>query len=284
MRRMRSRAARCVVAAALVMLQPACVSVAQTGQAEISLAPTYADLAEMADSAQLVLRVQIRSMTRVEDERSPGLRPGEGRYYVKARTLALLYGNQGVGDALTYLVDLPLDARGKPPPLKKQEVLLFARPVKDHPEELQLVTPDAQVLWSEATEATLRSILASIAAPGAPPAITGVRDAIYVPGTLAGAGETQIFLTTANGSAASITVAHRPGQPPAWGVSFSELTADTSKPPQHDTLEWYRLACFLPNGFPDSANLSETWASRQQAVADYRMVLGELGVCSHNRH
>ena len=94
-----------------------------------------------------------------------------------------------------------------------------------------------------------------------------------------GEGETQIFLATASGSAASITVTHRPDQPPAWGVSFSELVGETGNPPARDTLAWYRLACFLPNRLPPAANVSEGIAAKRQAEADYRMVLGELGVC-----
>jgi hypothetical protein len=159
-------------------------------------------------------------------------------------------------------------------------VLVFARTVPGHPEELRLVAPDAQLLWSEELEARLRPILTELVSPNAPPVVTGVRELIYVPGTLAGEGETQIFLTTANKSAASITVRHTPGAPPAWGVSFSELVADVGNPPKRDTLTWYRLACFLPDTLPPGANISETADSRAQAEADYRMVLGQLGTCS----
>ena len=34
----------------------------------------YADLADLADSAQVVVRAQVRKLTRVENERAPGLR------------------------------------------------------------------------------------------------------------------------------------------------------------------------------------------------------------------
>jgi len=244
--------------------------------------PTYADLAGLADSAPLVVRAQIRSLARVEDARAPGLKPGRGRFYVEARTEALLTGKTTLGESLAYLVDVPLDSRGKPPPLKKQDVYLFARPVPNHPTELQLVRPTAQLLWSPALETRLRGILSEMVSPDAPAAITGVRELLYVPGTLAGQGETQIFLSTADNSAASITVRHSPGTPPVWGASFSELVADVGHPPQRDTLTWYRLACFLPNSPPPGANVSETYADKQQALSDYRMVLGELGVCTRN--
>jgi hypothetical protein len=68
-----------------------------------------------------------------------------------------------------------------------------------------------------------------------------------------------------------------------WGASFSELVADVGRPPARETLEWYRLACFLPNRLPAGANLSETASARAQAQSDFRTVLGELGACQRNR-
>jgi len=273
-----------IIAAAFLLIIPPIEGIAQTPSPAGEVPEiTYADLADLADSAQLVLRAKVRRLVRVENDRSPGLKPGNGRFFVEAETQALLTGTSPLGESLSYLVDLPLDAKGKPPKLKKQDVLLFARPVAGHPGELQLVAPDAQLAWTEQTEAVLRSILGALVSPDTPGRITGVREIIYVPGTLAGEGETQIFLETADGSPASITVSHQPGMPPAWGASFSELVANVGQPPARETLEWYRLACFLPNSLPRGANLSETPASRSQAVADYRTVLGDLGVCRRDR-
>jgi hypothetical protein len=246
-------------------------------------APTYADLADLADSARLVLRAEVRKVAQLEPARAPNVRPGWGRFYVEARTKALLAGGRPIGEALRYLVDMPLDARGTGPAIIKQLVLLFAPAARGAAGDLQLAAPDAQVLWTPETEAQLRAILIALAAPGAPKKVTGVREAIYVPGNLAGAGETQFFLDTADHSAAALTVQHQPGAPPAWGVSFSEVAAAVGDPPKPETLAWYRLACFLPNVLPDKANLSDTAANRAQAEADYRMVLGELGPCPRNR-
>ncbi|GGC38383.1 hypothetical protein GCM10011371_27220 [Novosphingobium marinum] len=247
------------------------------------VAPTFADLADLSDKAELVVRAQVRKLAPVERERAPGLRPGWGRYYVKARTQSLLTGSVPVGESLVYLVDLPLDARNDPPDLKKRDVVLFARPVRGRPGELQLVAPDAQLPWTPELEGRLRPVLSQTIAPDAPAEVTGVRELIHVPGTLRGQGETQIFLDTADDSAASITVRHEPGRPPQWGASFSELLADVGNPPREGSLAWYRLACNLPNSLPRDANLSETATARRQAEADYRMVLGELGTCRRNR-
>jgi hypothetical protein len=244
---------------------------------------SYADLADLADSAPIVMRAEVRKTTRIPAARAPGLRPGHARLLVEARTRALLASSTPATETFTYLADVPLDARGKLPSLRKKLVLLFARTVPGRPAELQLIAPDAQVPWDTGMENQLRAILSALAAPGAPGRITGVREAIHVPGTLRGEGETQIFLSTADQSAASITVQHRPGSAPGWGASFSEVMARVGDIPPRDTLAWYRLACFLPNALPQGTNLSETAASRAQAEGDYRLVLGQLGRCPRLR-
>lgn len=240
---------------------------------------SYADLVDLSAASELVVRATVRRMTAIPAERAPGLAPGSGRFYIEADTQALVAGKSAIGELVNYLIDLPLDARGKAPKLKKAQVLLFALPVSGRPADIQLLSSAAQLPWTEEREQRVRQILAELTAPDAPAEVTGVRELLYTPGDLAGQGETQVFLTTKSGSAASITVHHEPGAAPAWGVSFSELVADVGHPPQRDTLAWYRLACFLPNVLPPALNVSESYAATRQADADYRMVLGELGVC-----
>lgn len=244
--------------------------------------PSYADLADLADPARLVIRAQPRKIVRIEPERARGVRPGWGRFYVEAKTEALIAGTVPLGGALTYLVDLPLDAKGKPPAIKKKSVVLFARAVPGRPGELQLVAPDAQLLWDPALESRIKGVLGELYAPGAPQRITGVREAIHVGGELAGEGETQIFLTAANGEPAAIAVSRRPGQLPRWGASFSELMASDSAP-RRDSLAWYRLACFLPRELPAAANISDRPADRTRAATDYAFVMAELGPCPRLR-
>lgn len=245
--------------------------------------PGYADVADLADSAQMVIRAKVRRILAVEPERAPGLRPGWGRFYIEAKTLALISGPGVVGESLRYLADMPLDLRGRPPKIGKQDVLLYVRSVGGRPGEIALVAPDAQVLWSESREALTRRVLAELQQPDAPAGVRGVREAIHVPGTLAGEGETQIFLSTVDDSAAAISVVHTPGQPVAWGVSFSEVVAGPTGAPPRDTLAWYRLACFLPAELPRTANVSATSADAAQAIEDYRLVRRELGACPRTR-
>lgn len=245
-------------------------------------AVTYADLADLADSAPLVLRAQVRKLVPLDQQRAVGVRPGWGRYYAEAKTVAFLAGDVIIGESLRYLVDLPLDARGNPPALKKKQVLLFAAPVAGRPGELRLVAPDAQVLWDPVSESRLRAILTELLSPGSPARITGVREAIHVSGTLASEGETQVFLATRDGSAASIAITRRAGAAPAWGVSFSEVLEGGSQPPR-ETLRWYRLACALPPTLPGGVNLSGSPAEKVQADADYRLVMQSLAPCPRLR-
>jgi hypothetical protein len=115
------------------------------------------------------------------------------------------------GQELRYLADLPLDARGKLPQMKKARMVLFARPVVGGNGEVQLIAGDAQLAWSPAGNAAAHDFGRSGLA-GAPPRITGVSMALYQQGDLVGEGETQIFLNTANGSPAAIIVQHKGGQ------------------------------------------------------------------------
>lgn len=246
-------------------------------------APIYADIADLADHAQLVLRAKVKKVAVLKPEQGAAARPGMARVYVEAVTENLLTGPAAVGEALRYLADVRLDAKGKVPKLAKQSVLLFAGHVKDRPGEIRLVAPDAQILWDPATDAMLRQVLRELYGPDAPRRVTGVQEAIHVAGTLAGEGETQIFLTTSDGEPASITVLHHAGAPTHWGVSFSEIVATTGLPPKRDTLVWYRLACFLPRSLPPGANLSATDTDKAAAVSDYAKVLSDLGTCPRNR-
>lgn len=244
---------------------------------------TYVDLVTLAERSELVLRAQIRRQTTVAPERAPGLKPGFARLYIEADTLALIAGTTRVGESLVYLVDVPLNAKGKAPKLKKREMLLFANASGRGPKgetQLQLTAPTAQLAYSPAFEARLRPVLTSLVETPQPPIITGIRDALAVPGTLVGESETQIFLETEGGSPVSVTVLRRPGQPPAWGVSWGEIIDSSARAPQPETLRWYRMACALPDSLPSAANLARDPGARRLAATDYGYVMTSLGDCA----
>jgi hypothetical protein len=241
--------------------------------------PTYADLVGLAEASPVVAEVVVKSQATVPPERAPGLAPGRARLYLDTQTQRVLKGPSALGESVRYLADVPLDARGKPPKLKKQAFLLFAKPVAGRPGELQLIAPAAQLPLDPTLEGRVRSVIAQLVAPGVPPRITGVHDVISVAGNLAGESEMQMFVDTANGAPASLTVVRRPNMDPTWGVSWSEIVDQAAKPPERDTIAWYRLACSLPRSLPGGAYLQADAAGRTRAEADYRFIIDQLGPC-----
>ncbi|MET0180195.1 MAG: hypothetical protein ABW194_06885 [Novosphingobium sp.] len=276
--------------ATILALASAAPAVAQDGAPARAASPaeaagaalTYADLADLADASALVARVRVRGVIRLKPEQAPGVRPGMARLLVEARTGALLVGS-GLAETITYLADVPLDARGRVPNLKKRDVLIFARPVGGRPGQIQLVAPDAQVPWSQPLEDRVRAILTELVAPGAAPRVLAVREAMHVPGNLLDEGETQVFLTTPSGDPVSLTVVRRPGTAPAWGVALGEIVDQAARPPARDSLTWYRLACFLPENLSPATILASGENDRRKAADDYRFVRRQLGACPRSR-
>lgn len=243
---------------------------------------TYADLAGLAEAADVVLRAQVKKANRLKPEQAPNVAPGMARMLVEARTVAVLSG-PAMGETVRYLADVTLDAKGKPPKLGKLQVMLFARTVAGRAGELALVDGAAQIAWSTGVEARTRTILTDLLSSDAPPRIKAVREVLFVPGNLTGEGETQVFLQTENSAPVSLSVVRRPGMARTWGVSLSEIVDQAARPPLRDTLTWYRLACFLPQAIPPAARLSGGEAYAQAAEEDYRFVLAELGPCTRTR-
>ena len=126
-------------------------------------APGYVTLARLADAAPQVLRVQVKKTTVVDPARAPDVAPGMARLFVEAQVLNLIRGKQGVSESIRYLVDVPRNAKGNVPKLKKQQFLLFARP-GTRAGEIQLVSKEAQIVWSQATEQQVRTIVTELSA------------------------------------------------------------------------------------------------------------------------
>lgn len=240
----------------------------------------YADVADLFANAPIVLRAKIVSATALKG--SPNAN-GAIRFYVEGDVSALIRGNQAVLPRLTWLVDILPDSRGKMPKLKKVDVLIAALPVAGRPGEIRLAARDAQVFWSPAIEARVRGVIASVAAPDAPPAITGITSAFHTAGTITGEGETQIFLSTVTRAPISITVLTRPGQPKRWAFALGEIVDEAATPPAPDTLAWYRLACFLPPVLPDTAVTDLPAGDADAARSDYTYVVQALGSCPRVR-
>jgi hypothetical protein len=243
---------------------------------------SYADLVDLAQRSPVVVRAMVHRQSRLKPEYAPGLKPGFARLYIEADTQTLLVGPD-LGESLRYLADVALDANGKVPKLTRTSVLLLGNVVPGKPGELRLTAADTMFAWSPDLESRMRAILTELIGPDAPPRITGLREALHVPGNLTGEGETQFFFATDSGKPVSISVVRRPGEPTRWGVSFSEIVDQAAQPPRPETLAWYRLACFMPTAIPARAAISDTAADKRIAEEDYALVLRELGPCRRNR-
>lgn len=241
--------------------------------------PPYATIADQVVGAPAILDARIRSATRIKGPEAANVAAGRMRFYVEADVLALIRADSALPTRVGYVVDVPLDARGRAPKLNKRRVLLFARPVAGQATMLQLTTLDAQRDWNAELDALVRRIALEVVAPDAPPAITGLGNAFHVPGSLPGEGETQIFVQTATGAPISLSILRRPGEQRRWAVALGEIVDDAAAAPARDTLLWYRLACGLPRALPATSLADEDPANVAAAREDYRFVLDQLGPC-----
>lgn len=240
---------------------------------------SYADVADMALAAPIVAGVEVRRASRLKRDLAVGTPPGHARFYVRADVKTLIRGANGLPAQVSYLVDIPFDAANHTPRIRKARMLLLAAAVPNRPGELRLVAPDAQLAWTPENEARVRAIIHAAVRPDAPPRVTGIGKAFYVPGSLPGESETQIFLTTQDDRPISLAVLRRPGEAPRWAVALGEMVDDSAAPPARDSLLWYRLACFLPASLPETSVAELSTEERVAAAEDYRLVIEGLGRC-----
>ncbi|WP_022681983.1 hypothetical protein [Sphingobium bisphenolivorans] len=243
---------------------------------------SYADIADLADMAPLVAEARIGNIISLKPDRAGTVPAGYRRVYVEADVTNLIRGEGGISPTVRYLYDARLDERGKIPKLKKMRVILFARP-GGRPGEIQLVARDAQITASPDAASRVKGILSELVATNAPPRIIGLGDAFHVAGTVAGEGETQIFLRTENGDPVSLSILRRPGQQPRWAVALGEIVDEAARPPERGSLLWYRLACGLPSTLPARSVRALSPQDAEAARADYQIVVQALGACGRTR-
>ena len=245
---------------------------------------TYADLADLGAGAPVVAHVRVRSADRLNAREATTVRAGFTRFEISAEVVALIRASSGLPARIRYLVDLPNDSRGRPPRIAgRSEYLIMATRVPSRPDDVRLVTADAQVPYSPAAADLLRGIVRDASGADAAPRITGIGRAFSVPGNLPGESETQFFLQTADQRPISLSVLRRPGEQVRWSVSLGEIVDEGAAPPQPNTLLWYRLACTLPARLPGDV-LSEATPDENRAIqADYQVVMNGLGRCARTR-
>ncbi len=260
-------------AAAVVMIVIAMASgsaaVAATAPPKLPGIDGYADLAMLTLDAPVIVRARVTKAAVLPAKSAAGLNAGTVRLHVDAAVTDAITAPGTVPAAIDYLVDMPVAARGKPPVLKGADVLLFLRADGS---QFQLSNARGQLGWTAATEANVRNILTE-AHSGGVPAITGIGNAFRVPGNVPGEAESQFFLNTADGKPVSLVVLTRPGETQRLSLALGDVIDDAAEGIPHDTLRWYRTACFLPAKLPDTVEADADLA------ADYAFVLKSLGPC-----
>jgi hypothetical protein len=244
----------------------------------------YPEIIDLALRSPVVVDATIRSLTRITGPEAAMVPPGWHRYYVTVDITALVRGTAGsIQPRVGYVLDVPLDARGRPPRLRKTRVMLFARPVSGRPDQIQLVDLNAQQPWTPAVDAATRQAVREAIDPAAPPAITGISNVFHVPGSLPGEGETQIFLATETGAPVSLLVQRRPGMDRRWAVALSDIVDQAAGPPEPNTLLWYRLACGLPERLSTDRIAANSEPDTRSAIEDYALIRDALGPCPTRR-
>lgn len=231
----------------------------------------FADVADLTLSAPFIARASIVSTQQVPNKAAAGLRAGRARLLVTARTEAVLVASSAVPATLSWLWDVPLDARGKVPRPRGVPVMLWAAN-PDADGQTRLVGLAGQQPWSEQLEVAVRA-LAIAARNREVPEFTGVANGFRADGSVPGESESQFFLTTAGGGTAALVVMTRPGEPRRVAIARGDVIDDSATPVRAGTLLQYRLACFLPRQLP-----AET-AGDAALAEDWRAALTAIGPC-----
>lgn len=243
----------------------------------------YADIADLVTIAPMIVDAQIAKVTPLLPAQSVGVPAHLQRTLVEANVLSLIRGAGGVTAVVRFLLDIPKDAKGKIPKLKKKRLYLLASQVTNRPGEIKLVRPNALIEYSPNNDALVRSIAKEVVMLNAPQRITGITSAFYTPGAVIGEGETQIFLATERNQPLALSIRSRPSEPKTWAVSTSEVMNETGLAPGRYTLLWYRLACGLPKSLSPELVESGDGENAANAQADFSYVMTALGPCGRKR-
>jgi hypothetical protein len=275
-----------IVAIALISPVSAAWSQAPLSTPTFAVAATnasYADIADLVVISPLIVDATVRKATKIPAEQAIGVPANLQRMLIEADVSALVRGNDGIAGQVRFLLDVPKDAKGKIPKLKKQRYFLLGNKAAGLPGTIRLSRPDAVVEYSASNDATLRAITKEAVIIDAPQPIVGLTSAFHSPGTIIGEGETQIFVEAKGNQIYSLSVFSQPGSPKRWAVSTGEVIDESAGAPVQNSLLWYRLACGLPQTL--DAKLVETPEadSAAKAQADYRFIMASLGPCDRTR-
>ena len=244
---------------------------------------SYSDVADLVVISPFIVDTNVRSVQKVSAEQALGVPATRQRVLIEADVMALIRGEGGVAPRVRFVLDVPKDAKGKIPKLKKQRMFLFGRQVAGRPGEIQLSRPNAIALFSPANDTLVRDITREAVQLNAPRRITGIASAFHTAGTVLDEGETQIFLKTDKDQPLSLTVLSRPGAQKQWAVSTAEVIDASATAPERFTLLWYRLACDLPRSLRPELVEGANSENAARAQADYKYIIDALGPCGRKR-
>lgn len=244
---------------------------------------SYSDIADLVVISPLIIDVTVRKAAKVAPEQAIGVPVSLQRMLIEADVMALIRGEGGIADRVRFVLDVPKDAKGKAPKLKKQRLFLFGSPVAGRTGEIRLSRPNALANFSPTNDALVRRITQEAVLRDAPQRIISVASAFHSPGTVLGEGETQIFLKTEKDQPVSLTVLSRPNEQKQWAVSTAEIIDSSATAPERSTLLWYRLACGLPRSLPTDRIETTGDQNAARAQADYKFVIDALGPCGRKR-
>ena len=265
------------------MILPICLFLATIGAAAAQVpAPSpapandrlagFADTAELALAAPVIVRATIIKTSRISGKAAPDVAAGRGRFLVTVAVSNVIVAPAAVGSTLQYLLDAPLDSRGRAPQAKGMDVLAFvAVPGSDG--STRLASRRGQQPWDPALADTVRAVVTDDRS-GKVPVIRGVSNGFRADGNLPGESESQFFLTSADGKPAALIVQNRPGEVRRVLVARGDIIDESAERVRPGTLLWYRLACFLPSSLPAAAGGGDPLLAK-----DWRDALASLGRC-----
>lgn len=242
-------------------LRPAPV---QSASPVVPASTNYVALVDLSLAAPVIVRATINRSRRISATDSPGLPAGQFRLLVTARVQTALVAPGTVPQSLSWLQDVPADARGRAPDLAGQTILAWLQ-APSPTGQTTLIAGNASQNWTESLEAQVRTVATEIQA-GNVPIITGVSNGFRVPGTIPGEAESQFFLTTRDNRPLTMVVLDRPGQQRQIQIASTDIIDESATSVVPNTLLWYRLACALPARLPASAGgadplLANAWSS-----------------------
>ena len=276
------------IIAVFALVSSASFGFAQTPSAPATFAVpvtnrSYADIADLVVISPLIVDATVRTATKIPAEQAIGVPANLQRTLIVADVSALVRGNDGVAGQVRFLLDVPKDAKGKIPKLKKQRYFLLGNKAAGLPGTIRLSRPDALVEWSAGNDAMLRAITKEAVIIDAPQPVVAITSAFHSPGTIIGEGETQIFVEAKGNQIYSLSVFSQPGAPKRWAVSTGEVIDESAGAPAKNSLLWYRLACGLPQSLDVKLVESPEADSAAKAQADYRFIMASLGPCDRTR-